>query len=197
MKKYQDDDNNDKMNNQAKGLDKALKIVKEIKSTIIVCLLAVIVVAITNSYIARVVKVDGHSMDPNLANNEMLILNRLSYRFSEPSRFDIVVFPHDDKFYIKRIIGLPGETVQVKDGEFYINGSRLDEDYGNEPIVSYFYGRAKEPVKLGVDEYFCVGDNRNHSSDSRTKEVGNVKRDTLLGKATFRFYPFKRFGKVK
>lgn len=173
-----------------------LRILKEIKSTVFMCLLAVVIVVVTNVFIAKIIKVEGHSMDTTLANGEMLILDRISYRFSEPARFDIVVFPHNTSFYIKRIIGMPGETIQIKDGEFYIDGVKLEGDHGNEPIADYFYGRTKEPVKLGADEYFCVGDNRNHSADSRTVEVGNVKRNIIMGKAIFRFYPFSRFGGI-
>ena len=103
-----------------------------------------------------------------------LIVDKITYRFREPERFDIIVFPfeyEDNTFYIKRIIGLPGETVQIdRDGNIFINGEILEEGYGKEVIQEP--GRAYEPITLGEDEYFVLGDNRNNSSDSRDMSVG-------------------------
>ena len=98
-------------------------------------------------------------------------------------------------YYIKRIIGLPGETVQVIDGYMYINGKKLDEHYGAEVMEDP--GIAAEPIKLGDDEYFVLGDNRNHSSDSRVASVGVLTRDMLIGRAWVRIYPFNKIGVIK
>jgi signal peptidase I len=99
-------------------------------------------------------------------------------------------------YYIKRIIGLPGETVYIDyDGNIFINGVKLDEHYGLARISNP--GIAAEPLTLGEDEYFVMGDNRNDSMDSRYEDVGNIKRDELVGKAWLRIYPFDSFGTVK
>ena len=101
----------------------------------------------------------------------------------------------DNTYYIKRIIGLPGETVQIMDdGSIYINGEKLEENYGMEVIKPETIGRAAEPIELGDDEYFVMGDNRNNSSDSRTDMVGNIKRENIIGKAWLRIWPVSDFG---
>ena len=102
----------------------------------------------------------------------------------------------ENTYYIKRIIGLPGETVQVVDGYVYINGSRLESDiYGNELMDDPM--AASQPITLGEDEYFVLGDNRNHSQDSRDPSVGEVKKDTIMGKAWVRIYPFDKMGVIR
>lgn len=138
-------------------------------------------------------------MEPTLSNNDQLILDKISYRFSEPKRFDIIVFPFQYKentYYVKRVIGLPGETVQIDlEGNIYINGEILEEDYGKEKIN--FPGLAVEPITLGDDEYFVMGDNRNNSSDSRDPSVGNIRRSNIIGKAWVRIWPLNKFGVLK
>ena len=142
--------------------------------------------------------VNGSSMDTTLANGQNLVMDKLSYRFHDPERYDIIVFPYqhaENTYYIKRIIGLPGETVQVIDGYMYINGKKLDEHYGAEVMEDP--GIAAEPIILGDDEYFVLGDNRNHSSDSRVASVGVLTRDMLIGRAWVRIYPFNKIGVTK
>ena len=121
--------------------------------------------------------------------------------FHDPERFDIIVFPFQyqaNTYYIKRIIGLPGETVQImEDGSIYINGEKLEESYGREVIQPETIGRAAEPIVLGEEEYFVMGDNRNNSSDSRTDIVGNIKREDIIGKAWLRIWPLSDFGVLK
>ena len=134
-------------------------------------------------------------MLPTLQNGDNLIVDKLSYRFRDPKRFEIVVFPfryQEDTYYIKRIIGLPGETVQIHDGNIYINGKQLKEDYGRETIRNS--GLASEAVTLGEDEYFVLGDNRNNSADSREPSVGNIQKKDILGRAWLRIWPFAQFG---
>ena len=145
--------------------------------------------------------VDGDSMQPTLHDKEYLWVDKLSYHFSEPERFDIVIFPimyrGKESHFVKRIIGLPGETVYIDEsGVIYINGEVLDEDYGKEAIAEYNRYRAKEPLTLGEDEYFVMGDNRNHSSDSRVESVGNIERSRIIGKAVVRLWPFNKIGMV-
>ena len=144
--------------------------------------------------------VNGSSMNPTLEDGDNLIVDKLTYTFSDPKRFDIIVFPYKYKkgeYYIKRIIGLPGETVRIDyDGTIYINGNVLEEHYGKEVIENP--GDAVNGITLGKDEYFVLGDNRNNSSDSRIQyDVGNIKRKDIIGKALLRIYPFDKFGIVK
>lgn len=151
------------------------------------------------TFVGQRTSVSGSSMEPTLSNNDQLILDKISYRFSEPQRFDIIVFPFqyaEKTFYVKRIIGLPGETVQIDlQGNIYINGQILNEDYGKETIN--FAGLAVEPITLGDDEYFVMGDNRNNCSDSRDPSVGNIRRSNIIGKAWVRIWPLNKFGVLK
>ena len=135
-------------------------------------------------------------MEETLHNKDQLIIEKVSYYFHEPERFDVIVFPYSDSVnYIKRIIGLPGERVKIQDGQIYINGSVLEESYGKEKIQDP--GVAAKEIQLGTDEYFVLGDNRNASSDSRKEEVGMIKRDKIGGKAWLRVYPFDQFGVIR
>lgn len=141
-------------------------------------------------------RVDGSSMEPTLYNDDNLWIDKLSYTFGDPKRFDVIIFNYDDDTtFIKRIIGLPGETVRIDtEGNIYINEQMLSENYGKETILPSNIGRAIQPVELGEDEYFVLGDNRNNSRDSRYADVGNVSRDSIIGKAVLRIYPFSSFG---
>ena len=151
------------------------------------------------TFVGQRTRVSGQSMETTLQDRDNLIVDKISYRFHNPSRYDIIVFPYkyeENTFYIKRIIGLPGEIVQVKDGYTYINGKKLTSDiYGREVMDEP--GIAEEPIKLGSDEYFVLGDNRNHSQDSRDPYVGVLKRSDLLGRAFLRIYPLNKFGVIK
>ncbi|PPD58501.1 signal peptidase I [Dehalogenimonas etheniformans] len=134
--------------------------------------------------------VDGSSMEPNLMNGDRLLVSKVSYVFSEPKRGDIVIFPSpysDGREFIKRIIGLPGETVQIVSGEVRINGTLIDEPYlVNKDTRSY------PATVIPTGEYFVMGDNRPVSLDSR--QGWTVKRADINGKAWLVFYPFKSFG---
>lgn len=151
------------------------------------------------TYVGQRTRVSGSSMETTLSDGDNLIVDKLSYRFREPKRFDIVVFPYkyeENTYYIKRIIGLPGDTVQVIDGYTYINGEQLTSDtYGAEVMAEA--GTASEPITLGEDEYFVLGDNRNHSLDSRDPSVGILKREDLIGRAWVRIYPFDEMGVIR
>ena len=150
------------------------------------------------TFVGQRTSVSGHSMETTLQDGDQLIVDKISYRFRDPKRYDIIVFPYqyeENVYYIKRIIGLPGETVQVIDGYVYINGEKLDEHYGAEVMADP--GIAAEPITLGDDEYFVLGDNRNHSSDSRVASVGVLTRDMLIGRAWVRIYPFNKIGVIK
>ena len=172
------------------------KIIKSIIGWVVYIAAIFLAIHLIITYVGQRTTVSGDSMLNTLYNNDNLIVDKISYRFSKPKRFDIIVFPHEDTHYIKRIIGLPGETVQIIEGEVYINGEKLEESYGNAPIRLENYGMAVKPLKIGENEYFVLGDNRNASLDSRFQDVGMIKRDEIIGKAWIRIYPFSRFGSL-
>ncbi|MDO4344774.1 MAG: signal peptidase I [Eubacteriales bacterium] len=171
---------------------------KEILSWIGCFAVAIAAALFIVTFIGQRVRVDGRSMESTLQDGDNLICDKISYRFSDPERFDIVIiYPEEnnkkDK-WIKRIIGLPGEEVRIDtDGTIYIDGEKLEENYGKEVIEDP--GMAIEPIQLGEDEYWVMGDNRNHSSDSRV--IGPVTKDRILGKAFIRIYPFSKFGFIR
>ena len=174
------------------------KVMKEMISTLLYLLAVLCLTWIVIQFVGQRTEVEGASMEPTLYNGDNLIVDKISYRFRDPERFDIIVFPFKyaaSTYYIKRIIGLPGETVQIDErGNIYINGEVLIESYGREVIKPEYIGLAREPIVLGEDEYFVLGDNRNNSKDSRTEVVGNIKREDIIGRAWIRIWPFKRFG---
>ncbi|MCL2864280.1 MAG: signal peptidase I [Lachnospiraceae bacterium] len=175
-----------------------MKIMKELFTWILYILIIIGLTIVINMFVGQRTHVKGYSMEPTLHNNDNLIVDKISYRFREPSRFDIVVFPFDETgqtYYIKRIIGLPGELIQIIDGQVYINGMVLAEDYGNDLMDSP--GIAAQPILLGEDEYFVLGDNRNRSSDSRDPHVGVQHRNDMLGRAFLRMWPLSDFGLIR
>lgn len=177
---------------------KERSILGELLSWLIYIVIVVILSLGIITFIGQRTKVSGHSMETTLSDGDNLIVDKISYRFRDPERFEIIVFPfqyEEHTYYIKRIIGLPGETVQVIDGYVYINGEMLDENYGLEVMDDP--GIAAEPIILGEDEYFVLGDNRNHSSDSRDPSVGVLHRDDIMGRAWVRIWPFDKFGVIK
>lgn len=173
--------------------------VKEIFSTLLYILVALAATYLVITFVGQRTQVSGSSMEPTLSNNDNLIVDKITYRFKDPQRFDIIVFPfqyEENTYYIKRIIGMPKETVYIDEsGTIYINGEVLTESYGREVMLSA--GRASEPIELGDDEYFVLGDNRNNSSDSRDPSVGNIHRDRIVGRAWMRIWPFSGFGVLK
>lgn len=174
-------------------------ILKEILSTSIYLLVVLCAAYLIITYVGQRTQVSGSSMEITLSDGDNLLVDKITYRFSDPKRFDIIVFPFQydtDTYYIKRIIGMPGETVQIDyDGNIYIDGEILEESYGREVIQNP--GRAAEPITLGEDEYFVMGDNRNNSSDSRDPSVGNIHRKDIIGRAWVRIWPFSKFGVLK
>ena len=181
------------------GENKMKNVLKERLSISIYLLLVFCAAYIIVTYVGQRTQVSGSSMETTLSDGDHLIVDKISYRFDDPERFDIIVFPFQydaDTYYIKRIIGMPGETVQIDDsGNIYIDGEVLDENYGREVIQSP--GRAGDPIQLGDDEYFVMGDNRNNSSDSRDPSVGNIHRRDIIGRAFIRIWPFSKFGILK
>ena len=165
--------------------------------------IAYFLASFVTTYVAHQTTVEGESMEPTLTDGDSVIIQRLSYYFADPKRYDVVVFPvsYDDgtakkTYYIKRVIGLPGETVQIIDGSVYINNEKLDDDvYGAAAINEA--GIAENPLVLGENQYFVMGDNRNMSTDSRNSYVGLVNKNDIMGEAWLCTWPLNHFGGVK
>lgn len=181
------------------GESKLKSIMKEMLSTSIYLLLVLCAAYLIVTYVGQRTQVSGSSMESTLSNEDHLLVDKISYRFRNPERFDIIVFPFqydEETYYIKRIIGMPGETIRIdEEGNIYIDEELLEEDYGREVIENP--GRAIEPIALGDDEYFVMGDNRNNSSDSRDPSVGNIHRNDIIGRAFIRIWPLSKFGILK
>lgn len=171
---------------------KKKKIIKEIIIWTVEILLVILLAYLVVEFAVEKTTVVGDSMETTLQEGDKIIINKFSYRFSKPKRFDVVVFKQSGKehsyYNIKRIIGLPGETVQVKDGVVYINDNPVTEKSDVELINNP--GLAVEPITLEEKEYFVLGDNRNLSEDSRFANIGNVVLDDIIGKAWIRINPF-------
>ena len=173
------------------------EIIKELAGWLLYIVLIIAFTWFVVTFVGQRTEVSGSSMETTLSDKDQLIVDKMTYRFRDPKRYDIVVFPYqyqDNTYYIKRIIGLPGETVQILSGMVYIDGMRLDEHYGNELMENP--GIAEEPLILGEDEYFVLGDNRNNSSDSRASDVGLIHRKDLIGRAWIRVWPLSQIGVI-
>lgn len=177
------------------GKEKSRGIAGEILSFLLYVVVVVGITFLIIHYVGQRTYVSGSSMENTLSDGDNLIVDKITYRFSDPKRYDIIVFPYqyeDNTYFIKRIIGLPGETVQIVDGTIYINGEVLDESYGREVMKNS--GMAADPITLGEDEYFVLGDNRNDSTDSRDPSVGKIKRNQIIGRAWVRIWPLSKIG---
>ena len=172
-------------------------VIKELVGWIVSILLIVAVSYLIVTFVGQRTQVSGSSMETTLSDGDHLIVDKISYRFGEPQRYEIVVFPYryeKNTYYIKRIIGLPGETIQIKDGQILIDGETYQEN-GEFPGIENA-GVAETKVALDSGEYFVLGDNRNNSEDSRYADMGNVKKRNIIGKVWFIASPWSRFGFV-
>ena len=183
----------------AESREKVKKIMTNALVVMICIAAAFLVSSIVTNFVAHPTKVEGESMETTLTDGDTVIIQKLSYYFGTPDRYDVVIFPiyNSKTYFIKRVIGLPGETVQIEEGKVYINGKELEDDiYGKDEYIDD-PGDAGEPITLASDEYFVLGDNRNMSTDSRSSYVGVIKKRNIAGKAWRRVLPFSKSGKVK
>ena len=145
----------------------------------------ILVVVLIKTFVVSPIRVNGASMDPTLNDKDIMLLDEISYRFSDIERFDIVVVKEEDEYLIKRVIGLPGETVEYKNDKLYIDGKYVKEDFKHRETFDF-------STTLGKDEYFIMGDNRTNSTDSRV--FGPISRDKIMGKTSLTILPISRFG---
>ncbi len=176
------------------------EVIKWVFQIVIVCVAAYFLVW----YFGQRVSIIGDSMKPQLRNGDITLVNRMVYDIRKPKRGEIIVFKpngnENSHYYVKRVIGLPGETIEFSDGELLIDGEPLEEDdravlYASEEMGEL--GLLEEPIRLDSDEYFVLGDDRLNSEDSRVANVGNVKREEIAGKAWFVVSPKENIGFVK
>jgi signal peptidase I len=156
--------------------------------------IAIILALIIRTFLFQFFWIPSRSMEPTLLINDRIVVTRFSYWFSEPQRGDVVVFKYPlepNKDYVKRLIGLPGDKVQIKDSKLYVNDDLIKEPYLPEDLEFEDFG----PIEVPDDGYFMMGDNRNNSSDSRV--WGFVEEDLVIGKAQAIYWPLSRMGRVK
>ena len=165
--------------------------------------IAYFLASFVTNYVAYQTPVEGESMEPTLTDGDSVVIQRLSYYFTDPKRYDVVVFPvnydsgsTEKTYYIKRVIGLPGETVQIIDGSVYINNEKLTDDKYSSTTINEA-GIAENPLVLGENQYFVMGDNRNMSTDSRNSYVGLVNKNDIVGEAWICTWPLNHFGGLK
>ena len=168
----------------------------QITAKFIVDVITVMCVAfILITYTCDKVSISGNSMNASLAHGDTLLIDKMRYAISSPSRYDIIAFEQPNitssKTYIKRVIALPGEVVQIMDGSVYINGNVLENDIIKDKIMTS--GLASNPITLGKGEYFVLGDNRNNSEDSRFANIGTVKMEDIIGSPWLVIMPVSHF----
>ncbi|MCL2287417.1 MAG: signal peptidase I [Firmicutes bacterium] len=165
---------------------------------ILVIGLALLLALIARSFLFRITRVTGYSMEPSLSHGDVLILNRFTYLFRSPAVGDIVAFPYPkdpSDFFIKRVVAVSGDTVDFHNSQFWVNGLPLDDSFSVVPVLSI--GDMNFPVTVEEGHLFLLGDNRNVSRDSRCTTVGTVPESEMLGKVFIRFWPISSFGRVE
>ncbi len=171
----------------------AWMLLRELVETIVLSLVIFLLIRM----VVQNYRIESHSMQPNFAEGQFILVNKLAYRFGQPERGQVVVFhnpQNTDEDYIKRIIGLPGDTVSMQGETVYINGEPLQQPYVTEPLPpGYQFG----PLEVPADSIFVMGDNRPNSRDSRYPDVGSIPEELIVGKAWFRVWPFDVFGAVQ
>ncbi len=164
---------------------------KDFIKTLVSLVLVVVITLAVKIYVFTPVVVDGESMYPTLQDQDIMILNKVAYRLNDVNRFDIVVLLEDEEYLVKRIIGLPGETIEYSNNELIVNGKVVEENFLNEDTETYDFGS----ITLGENEYFVCGDNRTYSRDSRL--FGPITEDQIIGHTSQIVFPFDRFQNVE
>ena len=179
----------------------ALRVLKFLMDAGVFVLIVLVLSYLLSAFVAQRILVHNVSMQETLLEGDVVLMDKITYRIRDPKRYEIICFDSDyeREGLIKRVIGLPGETVQITQGMIFINGNRIKDVEGLVKIEDP--GLAKDEIHLVKDEndpanneYFVIGDNREKSIDSRYIEIGNVKQKDIIGKAWLRIYPFDRFG---
>lgn len=162
------------------------------------CILAFAIGCVLVYYFMTSLTCVGQAMEPSVNSGDQVLVNRFIYSVTAPKRGDVIVFkPNGNEnlhYYMRRVIGTPGDTVQVREGFVYVNGELLETGIGNEKMS--YAGLAEEEIVLGKDEYFVLGDNRDMSEDSRNADIGNVRKSDIYGKAWFVRWPWENFGMI-
>lgn len=175
------------------------KFLKALVLWIIEIVLVILAAYLIIEYAVEKTTMMGVSMNTTLNDGDKIIINKLAYLRSEPKRYDVIVFSQSKSGHgyhnIKRVIGLPGETVEITNGAVYINGKILEEDI-EELEAMRVAGLADKPIILGENEFFVLGDNRNYSEDSRFANIGIVVKSDIIGKAWLRLTPFSIIDKI-
>lgn len=166
------------------GLEEAVR--REMQEWVRALIVALVLALALRTFVIEPYRVEGASMETSLYDSERLFINRLVYRLRQPQRGEVAIveLPNEDITIIKRVIGLPGETIEIRDGSVYIEGQRLAEPYLTQATLG-IYG----PVEIPEDYYFVMGDNRGNSRDSRSLSIGFVHRSQIKGQAIFVFWP--------
>ncbi len=201
QQKFEKDEIENSMENEMENkeeLSSGNKIVSILKEFLIYGIIIVFCIYVMPQHVIQRTIITGSSMENTLQDQDNVLVEKFFFGLSDPKRFDIVVFypygEEEEDYYVKRVIALPGETIQIIGEDIYINGEHLEENFGKQAIT--YQGIAEEPLTLGNDEYFLMGDNREVSFDSRYEEIGAVHRDSIDGKALIRIWPFSEFGKI-
>lgn len=164
-----------------------MTLIREIFSWIFWCAASALLAVVIVFCVGMKTSIIGASMEPSLYNGQEIFMNQFVYRFLAPKTGDVIVFKPNGNdnahYYVKRVVAVPGETVQIKDGKLYVDGTEVDESSDFDKIAEP--GLAENEITLGEDEYFVLGDNRNNSEDSRSANIGNVKREYIVGRAWF------------
>ena len=162
------------------------------------CILAFAIGCVLVYYFMTSLTCVGQAMEPSVNSGDQVLVNRFLYSLTAPKRGDVIVFKPNGNvnshYYMRRVIGTPGDTVQVQEGFVYVNGELLETGIGNEKME--FAGLAEEEITLGKDEYFVLGDSRDAREDSRNADIGNIRRRDIYGKAWFVYYPWENFGPI-
>ena len=169
---------------------------KEVMSWVIGCAIVIFIAYTLVTFFGCRTTVVGNAMNDTLTNEEQILVNRFIYNVSSPKQGDVIAFlPNGNEkshYYVRRVIACPGDTIQIKEGVVYVNGEAYQEKITVASIEDA--GVASEEIKLGDDEYFVLGDNRNNSEDSRLANIGNVKKSYIIGKAWFYFKSIGNMG---